>query len=63
MEEERKLDLREKPLIVQLHWNTDNREGRFVLRNDQDIVLEVTGLLNLSDVALIDPVDMFSLSL
>ncbi|XP_062325008.1 afadin [Osmerus eperlanus] len=37
---ERKLDLREKPLVVQLHWNTDNREGCFVLRNEQDILLE-----------------------
>ena len=46
MEQERKLDLKEKPLVVQLHWNTDNREGRFVLRNDQDILLEVTGLSN-----------------
>ncbi|XP_076013546.1 afadin [Genypterus blacodes] len=31
----RKLDLDERPLIVQLNWNSDNREGRFVLMNDR----------------------------
>ena len=30
--EERKLDSAEKPLIVQLNWNKDDREGRFLLR-------------------------------
>ncbi|XP_068436318.1 afadin [Clinocottus analis] len=32
--EERKLDLDDRPLLVQLNWNTDNREGRFVLKKD-----------------------------
>ncbi|XP_029284012.1 afadin [Cottoperca gobio] len=31
---ERKLDLQESPLLVQLKWNTDSREGRFVLKKD-----------------------------
>ncbi|XP_028858000.1 afadin isoform X17 [Denticeps clupeoides] len=35
---ERKLDLDEKPLVVQLNWNKDDREGRFVLKNENDIV-------------------------
>ncbi|XP_031684095.1 afadin-like [Oncorhynchus kisutch] len=35
--EERQLDLSEKPLVVQLNWNTHNREGRFVLKKDKDI--------------------------
>lgn len=30
--EERKLDCTEKPLVVQLNWNKDDREGRFLLR-------------------------------
>eukprot|EP00066_Takifugu_rubripes_P024089 XP_011613355.1 PREDICTED: afadin-like [Takifugu rubripes] len=33
---ERKLDLDEKPLAVQLNWTTDNREGRFMLKTDKD---------------------------
>ncbi|XP_069573808.1 afadin-like [Brachyistius frenatus] len=33
---ERKLDLDERPLVVQLNWNSDNREGRFVLKKDKD---------------------------
>ncbi|XP_037602474.1 afadin [Sebastes umbrosus] len=32
---ERKLDLDERPLVVQLNWNADNREGRFVLKKDK----------------------------
>ncbi|XP_073672948.1 afadin isoform X10 [Garra rufa] len=36
--EERKLDLDEKPLVVQLNWNKDDREGRFVLKNENDII-------------------------
>ncbi|XP_041420420.1 afadin isoform X20 [Xenopus laevis] len=31
---ERKLDFEEKPLVVQLNWNKDDREGRFVLKNE-----------------------------
>ncbi|XP_041418237.1 afadin isoform X15 [Xenopus laevis] len=34
---ERKLDFEEKPLVVQLNWNKDDREGRFVLKNENDI--------------------------
>ncbi|XP_044022668.1 afadin isoform X2 [Siniperca chuatsi] len=33
---ERKLDLDERPVVVQLNWNTDNREGRFVLKKDRE---------------------------
>ncbi|XP_034419429.1 afadin [Cyclopterus lumpus] len=33
---ERELDLDERPLVVQLNWNTDNREGRFVLKKDDE---------------------------
>uniref|UniRef100_A0A4W5NLM3 Afadin n=1 Tax=Hucho hucho TaxID=62062 RepID=A0A4W5NLM3_9TELE len=36
--DERKLDLDEKPLVVQLNWNKDDREGRFVLKNENDII-------------------------
>ncbi|KAM4529827.1 afadin isoform 12-T12 [Fundulus diaphanus] len=36
--EERQLDLDEKPLVVQLNWNKDDREGRFVLKNENDIL-------------------------
>lgn len=35
-DKERKLDLHERPLIVQLNWTTDNREGRFVLKKDKE---------------------------
>ncbi len=41
MTEERKLDLDEKPLVVQLNWNKDDREGRFVLKNENDIIPKV----------------------
>ncbi|XP_044145580.1 afadin isoform X10 [Bufo gargarizans] len=36
--EERRLDVDEKPLVVQLNWNKDDREGRFVLKNENDII-------------------------
>jgi len=32
MTEERRLADDEKPLLVQLNWNKDDREGRFLLR-------------------------------
>ncbi|XP_045721853.1 afadin isoform X7 [Mirounga angustirostris] len=35
---ERRLDIDEKPLVVQLNWNKDDREGRFVLKNENDAV-------------------------
>ncbi|XP_051908208.1 afadin isoform X10 [Hippocampus zosterae] len=38
--EERQLDLDEKPLVVQLNWNKDDREGRFVLKNENDVLLK-----------------------
>lgn len=34
--EERKLGLDEKPLLVQLNWHIDDREGRFLLRRIDD---------------------------
>uniref|UniRef100_A0A914DW85 Ras-associating domain-containing protein n=2 Tax=Acrobeloides nanus TaxID=290746 RepID=A0A914DW85_9BILA len=34
--EERKLLADERPLIVQLTWHKDDREGRFLLRNDDE---------------------------
>ncbi|XP_029350222.1 afadin [Echeneis naucrates] len=37
---ERKLDLDERPLIVQLNWNSDNREGYFVLKKDKETFQE-----------------------
>lgn len=37
-EEERRLDVDEKPLVVQLNWNKDDREGRFVLKNENDAI-------------------------
>lgn len=42
--EERQLDLDEKPLVVQLNWNKDDREGRFVLKNENDILPKVSRL-------------------
>ncbi|XP_073750338.1 afadin isoform X11 [Callorhinus ursinus] len=35
---ERRLAIDEKPLVVQLNWNKDDREGRFVLKNENDAV-------------------------
>lgn len=35
-QEERKLANDEKPLLVQLNWHLDDREGRFLLRNVDD---------------------------
>ncbi|XP_035529456.1 afadin [Morone saxatilis] len=37
---ERKLDLDERPLVLQLNWTTDNREGRFVLKKDKESLVE-----------------------
>ncbi|XP_019727953.1 LOW QUALITY PROTEIN: afadin [Hippocampus comes] len=33
---ERQLDPDERPLVVQLNWNSDNREGRFVLKQSKE---------------------------
>lgn len=43
--EERQLDLDEKPLVVQLNWNKDDREGRFVLKNENDVLPKVGALV------------------
>ncbi|XP_072314349.1 afadin [Eucyclogobius newberryi] len=32
---ERRLEPEERPLVVQLNWNQDNREGRFVLKTEK----------------------------
>lgn len=43
---ERCLALDEKPLLVQLNWHKDDREGRFLLRNEGDeIILKVCSLV------------------
>lgn len=47
--EERKLDLDEKPLVVQLNWNKDDREGRFVLKNENDIIPKVSDNNNIKE--------------
>lgn len=41
--EERKLNADEKPLLVQLNWHIDDREGRFLLR---DTMLNINTLEN-----------------
>ena len=35
--ESRKLSSDENPLFVQLGWIKDDREGRFLLKNDDDL--------------------------
>ena len=40
--EERKLDPNERPLLVQLEWNKDDREGRFLLRRMDEETRELT---------------------
>lgn len=47
-EEERRLDIDEKPLVVQLNWNKDDREGRFVLKNENDALPPKVGPLHIS---------------
>src|SRR5437016_5800171 len=36
--EERKLDDLERPLLVQLNWHSDDREGRFLLKRIDELV-------------------------
>lgn len=51
MGEERKLDLDERPLVVQLNWTTGNREGRFVLKKDKEsseVILQAHSLVTQS---------------
>lgn len=50
-EEERRLDIDEKPLVVQLNWNKDDREGRFVLKNENDAVPAKVRAGGLADAA------------
>ncbi|AWP16143.1 putative afadin-like [Scophthalmus maximus] len=38
---ERKLEQEERPLIVQLNWNSDQKEERFVLKRDKESFQEV----------------------
>ncbi|XP_016089321.1 afadin [Sinocyclocheilus grahami] len=52
-QEERKLDLSEKPLVVQLNWNKDT-DGRFVLRNDSCVTLQDGCLENKEKVGVIE---------
>ena len=41
---ERKLGAEEKPLLVQLNWHKDDREGRFLLRRiDEPTIMTHTG--------------------
>lgn len=40
--DERKLALNEKPIFVQLEWNKDDREGRFLLRRMDEKTRELT---------------------
>lgn len=48
--EERRLDIEEKPLVVQLNWNKDAREGRFILKNENDTIPAKVGAVYKSDV-------------
>ncbi|XP_059375835.1 afadin isoform X2 [Carassius carassius] len=52
-QEERKLDLSEKPLVVQLNWNKDT-DGRFVLRNDGCVTLHDGCVENKEKVGVIE---------
>lgn len=49
--EEERLDIDEKPLVVQLNWNKDDREGRFVLKNENDAVSAKVGAVPVSDAS------------
>ncbi|KAK9959434.1 hypothetical protein ABG768_009561 [Culter alburnus] len=51
-QEERQLDLSEKPLVVQLSWSKD-KDGRFVLRNDTCVTLQNGCLENKEKVGVI----------
>lgn len=62
--EERQLDLDEKPLVVQLNWNKDDREGRFVLKNENDVLPKVSHLNGRSETKVLqsDRPDQFPTS-
>ncbi|TRY83501.1 hypothetical protein DNTS_016232 [Danionella cerebrum] len=51
--EERKLNLSEKPLVVQLSWNKE-RGGRFILRDDNCMTFQNGGVGNKNKVGLIE---------
>lgn len=42
------MDIDEKPLVVQLNWNKDDREGRFVLKNENDAIPAKVGAVPMS---------------
>lgn len=41
-DDERKLEPHEKPLLVQLNWHADDREGRFLLKchSSNEVIVE-----------------------
>lgn len=46
--EERRLNPDEKPLLVQLNWHIDDREGRFLLKNiDQKTTVSLQSKLTM----------------
>lgn len=46
--EERKLNVDEKPLLVQLNWHIDDREGRFLLRNTDQKFIALTDNIDMN---------------
>lgn len=40
--EERKLSDHERPLIIQLNWGKDDREGRFLLKTENQVSVPVS---------------------
>ncbi|CAJ0944381.1 unnamed protein product, partial [Mesorhabditis belari] len=42
--EERRLEIDEKPLVVQLMWHKDDREGRFLLKNNANPYVPLSAL-------------------
>lgn len=49
--EERRLGQEEKPLLVQLNWHKDDREGRFLLRRIDDKTNVSTTLFHTNPVS------------
>ena len=45
LSEERRLPLKELPLRIQLNWGQDDREGRFLLKNEDDKTIPVCNVL------------------
>lgn len=46
--EERKLNADQKPLLVQLNWHIDDREGRFLLRNTDQKITTLTDNIDMN---------------